>query len=63
MVADVRRVVASGAVSLQGGNAGSDQPPGGNVVVDARHTTDGNLQSVEELLPRAMESRAAVRAS
>ena len=51
MVADVRRVVASGAVSLQGGNAASDQAPGGNVVVDARHTTDGNLQSVEELLP------------
>src|SRR4029077_9296953 len=62
MVAAVRRVVASGAVSLQGGNAASDQAPGGNVVVDTRHTTDGNPHSVEELLPMSDgKSRRASR--
>ena len=51
MVTDVRRIVACGAVSLQGGNTASNQAPGRYIVVDAGHTADGNLQSVEDLLP------------
>lgn len=50
VVADVRRVMAGAACSLKRWDAARNQAPSCHVVIDAGHTTDRNLQSVEELL-------------